>query len=58
MRHKGCTITVNKDRLVALKTPAVQKRIKENRERSQAIQKQIREDLRVTPDKLKHYFNI
>jgi hypothetical protein len=58
MSRKSCVITINKGNLKALKTESAQKRIKETRERSQIIQDQIREDLRVTPDRLKHFFNI
>jgi hypothetical protein len=58
MRQKGSVIAVNKDNLTALKKASAQKRIKETRERSQTILDQIRQDLRVTPDKLKHFFNI
>ena len=58
MSRKNSVLTVNKGNLKALKTASAQKHIKETRERSQIIQDQIREDLRVTPDKLKHFFNI
>ena len=58
MSRKSSVLTVNKGNLKSLKTASAQKRIKENRERSQIIQDQIREDLRVTPDKMKYFFNI
>jgi len=58
MRYKGNTITLNKDNLAALKTTSAQMCINKNRERSQIILDQICEDLRVTPDKLKYFFNI
>ncbi len=58
MSRKSSVLSVNKDNLKALKTASAQRRIKENRERSQIIQDQIREDLRVSPDKLEYYFNI
>lgn len=58
MSRKSNVISVNKGNLDALKKASAQKQLKKARERSQCILDQIRQDLQVSPDKLKHFFNI
>jgi len=58
MSRKINVISVNKGNLNALKKATAQKRMKVARERSQTILDQIRQDLQVSPDKLKHFFNV
>lgn len=58
MSRKSNVISVNKGNLDALRKASAQKRLKKARERSQCILDQIRQDLQVSPDKLKHFFNI
>lgn len=51
-------VIVIKKLLETLKDPIVQKRIKEQREKSDAILKEIQASIRVSPEKMKMEFNI